>query len=145
MRTQPVGETDWHAPPGLDEKAVFGVGGVILRNTVALVEAVFVMQWLRFEPPVLFEGEGSGSAFAAAVVEDLDAVFATAAHQFPVLEIVGGQMARAFIVAGVVGKHFVAEIERQHAAQEAAIGIGNGENFTVVAKDLQEGIEIAFR
>ncbi len=57
MRPQPVGQTDRHAPPCLDEELVLGIVGVVLRDGVVLVEAILVMQRLRFEPPVFLEGE----------------------------------------------------------------------------------------
>ena len=53
-------------------------------------------------------------------------------------------MAGAFIVAGVVGQDFVAKIEGKHAAQQAAVRSGNGQYFTIIAKDLEQGIEVMF-
>ena len=59
------------APPGLDQQLVLGVGRVVLRHRVALVQAVLVVQRRRLEAPVLLEGVGAGALLAAAVVEHL--------------------------------------------------------------------------
>ena len=73
MRSQPVGQTDRHAPPCLDEEAIFGIRWIVLGNAVAFVEAVFVMQRRWLEALVLLEGERSGIALATAIVKDLEA------------------------------------------------------------------------
>ena len=80
---------------------------------------------------------------AAAVVEDLDAARAGVAHQFPVLEVVGGQVARGFVVAGVVGQDLVAEVEAQHAGQRPAVGRADRQHAAVVAEGLAQRLEVA--
>ena len=79
---------------------------------------------LRLETPVLLERVRAGADLAAAVVEDLATALAGAPHQLPVLEVVGGEIARGQVVAGVIRQDLVAEIEAEHARQRLAFGRG---------------------
>ena len=54
-RAQPIGQAYRHTPPSFDQQLIFCVGRVVLRNGVALVEAIFVMQGQRNEAPVFLE------------------------------------------------------------------------------------------
>src|SRR5436305_5968008 len=87
VRTHAVRNRKRQSLPQRDERAVLRVCRIVLGNSVAVVEAVFVMQRLRLEAPVLLECERSGSALAAAVVEDVQATLTGTAHELPILEI----------------------------------------------------------
>src|SRR6185312_1245796 len=117
VRAEAVRNADRQPLPQRDERAVLGVRRIVLRHRVALVEPVFVVQRRGLESPVLLEREGPGVALAAAVVEQAAATRDRMPHQLPVLEIVGGEVARRLVVARVVRQHLVAEVERQHARQ----------------------------
>src|ERR1044071_8183635 len=122
MRTERVGERDRQALPQCDEGPVLRVERIVLRDARAPVEAVLVGQRDGLETPVLLEVEGTGPLLAAAEVENADALLAGAAHQLPVLEVVGREIARLRAVAGVVRKDLIPEVEAQHGGQRLALG-----------------------
>src|SRR3954462_455846 len=114
MRTERVGDPHRQAVPQCDERAVLRVERIVLRDARAPVEAVLIGERCRLETPVPLEVVGAGSLLAAAEVEDADASLARAAHQLPVLEVIGREIARLGAVTGVVREHFALEIEAQY-------------------------------
>ena len=102
----------------LDEQLVLGIQRVVLGHARARISAVLVVQWLRLEPPVLLEVEGSGSVLAAAVVENAKPSFAGPTHQLPILEIVGSQLTRVGDVASVVGQALRPENRRTDTSRQ---------------------------
>ena len=99
----------------------FGLSGLFCGTSSRGKQLILVSKRRRLEAPVLLEVERTGAALAASVVEDARAALAGAPHQLPVLEVVGGEIARVRGVAGVVRQHLVAEVEAHHAAQRSAV------------------------
>src|SRR6185503_2541820 len=97
-------------------------------------KAVLVGERRGLEAPVSLEVEGTGPLLAAAEVEDADASLARAAHQLPVLEVVGREIARLGAVAGVIRKHFVPEVEAQNRGQRFPLGGNDGHDLGVPAE-----------
>src|SRR5205823_6558895 len=87
---------------------------------------------------------GAGPALAAAVVEEAQTPLARAPHDFPVLEIVRGELARVGGVAGVIGQHLVPEVEAKHAAHRPALRVGYREDLAIFAEHGRQAREVAF-
>ena len=101
------------------------------------------MERLGFETPVLFECVGACALLAAAIVKDLQAARTRTAHQFPILEVIGRQVACRLVIAGIVREDLIAEIKTHHAAKNPAIRCGHCQHFAVRAKLVAQRFEIA--
>jgi len=75
------------------------------------------MKRLRLKAPIFLEIKRSGATFAAAVVEDGAASLRTAAHDFPILEVVGRPRSGLLGIASIERKDFVAPVKSKHAAE----------------------------
>src|SRR5215471_1939527 len=133
------------APPHRDQRTVLRVERVVLGNRSALEQVELIEQRRGLESPVLLERERSRVAFAAAVIEYPDSALARAPHELPVLEIVGGEVARPRGVARIVRKHLVLEVEAQHTTHRFALRVEYRQYLAAIAEDGPKPREVALR
>src|SRR5215510_6787972 len=143
--SQPVRDRQREPPPKSDEGAVLRIERVRVRDLVPAEERVLVVQRLRLEAPVPLEVERARAALAPAVVEDLAAALAAAAHQLPVLEVVCRELPSVDVIPCVVRQHLVAEIEREHARHRFAFPVEDRQHLGVAAEHALERLEVAPR
>ena len=91
------------------------------------------------------EGIRPGAQLAAAVVKDLQPSRAGAAHELPVFEIIGGQIACGFVVAGVIRQYLVTKVEAEDGRQQLAVRVGDGQHLAVFAELLLQRFKVTLR
>src|SRR4030095_10245840 len=90
VRTDRVDGEARHPLPERDHGTVLRIQRIVLRDLVATEQQGIVRERRRLKPPVVLERERPGIALAPAVVEHAQSALASAAHELPVLELVGG-------------------------------------------------------
>src|SRR5258705_52323 len=94
--------------------------------------------------PIALKLIGPGTNLAASVVEDTYTPITSAAHQFPVLEIVGSQAPGRHYIAGVIWQYFIAKM-KAHDPTQILVPLAYEQDVAIITEHLAKQCKITFR